>query len=106
MVGKNVPPEILHVQGDGVREDDGAHPIEDQDQSASLEGLRPGILTNKFLKSVHIVCSETRAGFFWTFAQKLKVKKTKAQAKKPQNSRIFRPKLKIPAIFSEIQEDF
>ena len=43
---------------------------------------------------------------FWTFAQKLKVKKTKTQAQKTQNSRIFCPKLKIPAIFSEIQEDF
>ena len=30
---------------------------------------------------------------FWTFAQKLKVKKTKTQAKNPQNSRIFRQKL-------------
>ena len=39
--------------------------------------------------------------FFWTFPQKLKMKKTKTQAKKTQNSRIFRPKLKIPAIFSE-----
>ena len=44
--------------------------------------------------------------FFWTFAQKLKVKKTKTQAQKTQNSRIFCPKLKIPAIFSEIQEEF
>jgi len=44
--------------------------------------------------------------FFWTFAQKLKVTKTKTQAQKTQNSRIFCPKLKIPAIFSEIQEDF
>ena len=43
--------------------------------------------------------------FFWTFPQKLKVKKTKTQAKKTQNSRIFRPKLKIPANFSEIKED-
>ena len=40
--------------------------------------------------------------FFWTFPQKLKVKKTKTQAKKPQNSRILCPKLKIPANFSEI----
>ena len=37
--------------------------------------------------------------FFWTFAQKLKVKKTKTQAQKTKNSRIFCPKLKIPAIF-------
>ena len=46
MVGENVPPEILHVQGDGVREDDGANPIEHQDQGAGLEGLVPGMLTN------------------------------------------------------------
>ena len=45
-------------------------------------------------------------GFFWTFAKKLKVKKTKTQAKKTQNSRIFCPKLKIPANFSEILEGF
>ena len=41
-------------------------------------------------------------GFFWTFAKKLKVKKTKTQAQKTQNSRIFHPKLKIPANVSEI----
>ena len=29
------------------------------------------------------------SGFFWTFAQKLKVKKTKTQAQKTQNSRIL-----------------
>ena len=46
--------------------------------------------------------SNSKAGFFGTFAQKLKVKKTKTQAQKTQNSRIFCPKLKIPAIFSEI----
>ena len=42
------------------------------------------------------------SGFFWTFAKKLKVKKTKTQVKKTQNSRIFCPKLNIPANFSEI----
>ena len=36
VVGENVPPEILHVEGDGVREDDGAHPIEYQDRGAGL----------------------------------------------------------------------
>ena len=39
---------------------------------------------------------------FWTFAQKLKVKKTQTQAQKTQNSRIFCPKLNIPANFSEV----
>ena len=43
---------------------------------------------------------------FWTFAQKLKVKKTKTQAQKTQNSRIFCPKLKLLVNFSEIWEDF
>ena len=37
--------------------------------------------------------------FFWTFAQKLKVKRTKSQAQITQNSRIFRQKLKKSAIF-------
>ena len=35
---------------------------------------------------------------FWTFAQKLKAKKTKTQAQKTRNTRIFCPKLKISAI--------
>ena len=39
------------------------------------------------------------AGFFWTFAKKLKVKKTETQAQKTQNWRIFYPKLKIPEFF-------
>ena len=44
----------------------------------------------------------TIQAFFWTFAQKLKVKKTKTQAQKTQNSRIFCPKLKILANSLEI----
>ena len=54
----------------------------------------------------HSILTMSRAGFFSTCAQKLKVKKTKTQAQKTQNPRIFCPKLKIAAIFSEIQKDF
>ena len=62
-----------------------------------------------FLRDVFVVSISPALYYrlvFWTFAQKLKVKKTKTQAQKTQNSRIFCPKLKIPAIFSETQEGF
>ena len=48
----------------------------------------------------------TNPGFFFDIRLKTQGEKTKAQAQKTQNSRIFCPKFKIPAIFSEIQEDF
>ena len=55
---------------------------------------------------VHIWMEKLKAGFFWTFAKKLKVKKLKLKLKKLKTQEMFRPKLKILAIFSEIQEDF
>ena len=45
--------------------------------------------------------SDLSQAFFWTFAKKLKVKKTKTQAQKTPNSRMFGPKLKIPAFFQK-----
>ena len=43
---------------------------------------------------------------FLDIRSKTQGEKTKTQAQKTQNSRIFCRKLKIPAIFSEIPEDF
>ena len=46
----------------------------------------------------------TRPGFFLDIRSKTQGEKTKTQARTTQNS--ISTKLKIPAIFSEIQEDF
>ena len=66
--------------------------------------LSAGMVT--FYSTLGFCLITSKARLFWTFAQKLKVKKLKLKLKKLKTQEMFRPKLKIPAIFSEIQEDF
>ena len=66
--------------------------------------LSAGMVT--FYSTLGFCLITSKARLFWTFAQKLKVKKLKLKLKKLKTQEMFRPKLKILAIFSEIQEDF
>ena len=57
------------------------------------------LLRSKFNDSCRVCLTQA---FLLDIPSKTQGEKTKTQAKKTQNSRIFHPKLKIPAIFSEI----